>query len=265
MSNILCHQLPKRLYQTCPLCGSEQGIMMKGLVSDIETGQMKVAFDKGYSFCNCNDIFFTKRENLDSTLYDEFYHKKYQNDDIKTIADFEIKKIHLLLREFHPNAKSVLEVGAVTDYWLDYLKEQGYSVTGMDIMPHESKHEMIVADFDGEFSVPALGYDVILASHVFEHFKKPEEALKTLELLLNPNGLLYIAMPDHYLLDWNDALNWDWNVQEHHTLWTMESFIAFCEKRGWKCLFSERPLNLHKQKQNDLFWKREMQVLLCRT
>lgn len=262
-SNIQCPHPPERMYQECPLCGERQPIMMKGLVCDLDTGTLKAAFDKGYSFCNCNDIFFTSRKNLDPTIYDNWYHKKYQNEDIKTIADFEIERIYKLVKALRPEAKTVFEIGAVHDHWMDFLKEKGFEVAGLDVIDHGSKHKLIVSDFEGKFS-PEKTYDVVLASHVFEHFTNPHMALEKLEMMLNKNGIVYIAMPDHFLLEWNDALNWDWNVQEHFILWNMESFIEFCEKRGWTCIYKKRPLDLHTQKKTDLFWKREFQIILCR-
>lgn len=49
--------------QSCPLCGTSQRMMIRGNFID-EKGKWHRYPDMGYSFCNCNDIFFTKWENL---------------------------------------------------------------------------------------------------------------------------------------------------------------------------------------------------------
>lgn len=48
--------------QDCPLCFTPQRMMIKGLY--VHNGKSSLYPDMGYSFCNCRDIFFTKRENI---------------------------------------------------------------------------------------------------------------------------------------------------------------------------------------------------------
>jgi len=50
--------------QTCPLCGTPQRMMIRGLYVDPKTEEGRLYPDMGYSFCNCRDIFFTKWENV---------------------------------------------------------------------------------------------------------------------------------------------------------------------------------------------------------
>ena len=82
--------------------------------------------------------------------------------------------------------------------------------------------------------------------------------------MLSQNGLLYVAMPDTFFIDFENknVLAWDWNCQEHHILWGMDSFIEFCEEIGLKCLFSERNTDLQKNTNHTWFWKRDFKVVL---
>ena len=50
--------------QSCPLCGMNQRMMIRGNFIDPHDGKWSRFPDIGYSFCNCRDIFFTKWENL---------------------------------------------------------------------------------------------------------------------------------------------------------------------------------------------------------
>ena len=52
--------------QICPLCGTSQRMMIRGLYIDPDTKQGKLYPDMGYSFCNCRNIFFTKWVNITS-------------------------------------------------------------------------------------------------------------------------------------------------------------------------------------------------------
>jgi len=57
-------QYNSKLYQKCPFCGQEQVILVKGLVKSIDDDKYQIAHDKGYSFCNCRDVFFTNEKNV---------------------------------------------------------------------------------------------------------------------------------------------------------------------------------------------------------
>lgn len=50
--------------QECPMCGTSHRMMIRGLY--VENGKSQLYPDMGYSFCNCQDIFFTKWENITS-------------------------------------------------------------------------------------------------------------------------------------------------------------------------------------------------------
>ena len=65
--------LNPRKKQACPLCGQLQTIMMRGKTHDLETDEIGVVGDRGYSFCNCRNIFFTDWKNIDLGHYDGTY------------------------------------------------------------------------------------------------------------------------------------------------------------------------------------------------
>jgi predicted SAM-dependent methyltransferase len=237
-------------------------MMMRGVVSDMETGELMVSGDRGYSFCNCYNIFFTDWNNIKQDVYDETYSSKYLNQDSQKIATSESDKMSCVFKKLNKDAKTFFEVGSVNDYILDNMKNHGYEVSGLDIIKHDSKHDVKICDFEDYETTEQ--YDIIWASHVFEHFKNPTLAILKLKDMLSKNGLLYIAMPDTFFIDFEhrNVLNWDWIVNEHHILWGMDSFIEFCEEVGLKCLIQERSHELNQRTDGTWFWKQDFKVVL---
>lgn len=261
-NNIYCQKLPDRMMQKCPLCGENHPMMMKGLSQDIENRSLQMANDRGYSFCNCRNIFYTDWKNIKMETYDEDYFKKYDFSDTKKIATFEAKKFYEVIKHYNKDVNTIFEIGAVQDYVLDVCKERGMITAGIDLVNKTSKHNVIHGNFE-DFKTD-LKFDVIWASHVFEHFKDPTAQLKKCLSMLTPGGLLYVAMPDTFFIDFDNEkqIDWDWVIQEHHILWNMNDFASFAEDLGFKCIYKERSTDLHEQVDKTWFWKRDFKVLL---
>jgi SAM-dependent methyltransferase len=261
--NIYCQELPKKFYQKCPLCGTEQPAMMKGLAADMENGELFLARDKGYSFCNCKNIFYTDWKNINQDIYDDGYYAKYQCEDAKNLAELEVGKVSQIIRRFRPNAKTVLEFGAIHDYFMEAFHRRDFECCGTDILKRESRFPMMFGNIDEMEPNQEWKKDVLWVSHVMEHVKDPLRALEKMKQMVTKGGVIYIAMPDTFFIDFDNPLMWDWVVTEHHILWGMDSFIEQCEELGFKCLWSERNTDLNKKVNGEWFWKRDFKVLLC--
>lgn len=224
----------KRILQKCPLCKQENPIILKGTTKDLQDKDKRViCTDRGYSFCNCNNIYYTDWSNIDQTMYNETYVENYSGLEkaISMYGDAYIPKFKDLQ---HGNTGKILEVGCINDGFLDYAKQSGYQTYALDIAKRESKHNITFGNF--ETKVFENRYDIIFASHVFEHFKDPVKAIEKCNHLLNKDGLLFIAMPDPFFIDYSFVYYWDhWHVREHHIMWDMESFIEVVEGHGFKC------------------------------
>lgn len=219
-----------------------QEIIVDGMVFFDDNKKLKRVKDKGYSFCNCNNIFFTDWKNIKQNVYDEEYFKKYVNisKHVHTkLADIVLPKI----LKSNKKAKTMLEVGSISDIILNKAKELGLEPVGNDIFSHDSKHTSIVGNFEEINFIDK--YDVIFASHVFEHFKKPVEAMKKCYDLLNEGGVLFVAMPDTWFIVWQNPYSWaHWIVQEHYILWDMDSFIDKLIDVGFELVENKRTIGL---------------------
>jgi len=235
--------------------------MMRGLAVDLEDESVKVTPDKGYSFCNCYNIFFTDWKNINQEKYDETYFAKYQSRNWINQMRKEFGRILPILKENCPEAKSFFEIGCIHDFLLDVAKENGLEPFGLDIAPRPTKHNLIVCDAD-KFE-PIRTYDVVWASHVIEHLFDPKKFLEKMSKMIGNDGVLYIATPDTFFIDFEhkNPLAWDWMVDEHHILWGMESLIDFAATVGLKCVYHERNIDLYEKMDDSVFWKNDMKLV----
>jgi predicted SAM-dependent methyltransferase len=232
---------PAQMMQTCPLCSQKQPIYVRGMVKNLEDSSTTVIVpDRGYSFCNCHNIFFTNWANIQQSIYNEDYKANYISDYLKSFYD-KYREIYFpIFSELNPHGSTFLDVGCINPYMLEVAEEYGWEATGLDIMDHKVDN-IITGSFE-DINPDEFGrYDFIWLSHVFEHFKDPEKAVWVLNEILNEEGIAFIAMPDTFAIDWEHIYNWGhWHVNEHHILWDMVSFIKFMEDRGFSCKFRKR-------------------------
>ena len=240
---MITEEAPRRLApQTCPLCGMLQNIEILGQETDGD--KQYINNEKGYSFCNCNNIFFTDWSNIEQAVYDKDYEKRYDSEAVKICMEQYAGAYFDKLLE-RTDGRNFLEIGCVNPALLDCATAHGFSAGGLDIMPHDfHPHDMVTGNFeDLEIQEPLA--DVIWASHIFEHFKDPIQAGRKCFQLLNPKGILFVAMPDPFMIDWKEPYSWGhWHIKEHHILWDMDSFCAQMEKIGFKTILKHRNTSL---------------------
>lgn len=234
---------------------------MRGKVRDFEDGTINVVGDKGYSFCNCRNIFFTDWKNIDLGVYDTEYKESESGDEgDKNIRLLEIEKQWQIVQRFMPKAKSLLNIGDYEDTFLDYLAKHNWSntkLTTIDLIPRESRHRLICGNFE-DYDFCGEKFDIIWMSHFMEHTKSPKDALSKAKNLLNPGGIIFNAMPDTHHIDWSNPLAWYWMVQEHHTLWNMYDWISFAsEECGLKCLYGNISTDVIEMGKNGYRWINE--------
>jgi len=115
-----------------------------------------------------------------------------------------------LLTSYLPSKGSLLDIGAGTGDFLEYVSKRGWNASGVE--PSEKAREL--ANKKNVSVVSALpensnGYDAITMWHVLEHVYHLEEQLKWLKNNLNREGVLFVAVPNfesfdasYYSTDW---------------------------------------------------------------
>jgi len=78
----------------------------------------------------------------------------------------------------------------------------GFEVFGIDSSEARVRHLMpifgqrIVQGVIGKDPIPWRDFDVVVMSHVLEHLPNPQACLEEIKSIMNPSGVLYIAVPD---------------------------------------------------------------------
>ena len=107
---------------------------------------------------------------------------------------------HLLQEK--ARGRRLLDIGFGKGYLMQAARAFGFEVFGIDgsekliqaqrpMFGARLHHELV-----SEGDLPWGHFDVVIMSHVIEHFPNPEQALARVRAALNPGGLLYAAVPD---------------------------------------------------------------------
>ncbi|MFK5889584.1 MAG: class I SAM-dependent methyltransferase [Flavobacteriaceae bacterium] len=129
---------------------------------------------------------------------DNLFDKTYQ-----FVRKITIKSKIEKLKKVHPSATSILDVGCGTGDFLESCLKNDYEVFGIE--PNKQARELglqkinknsVFDSFDSLKKVTNCKFDVITLWHVLEHVPNLLEYVKTLKKLLNPNGVLVIAVPN---------------------------------------------------------------------
>jgi SAM-dependent methyltransferase len=241
--------------QKCPLCAQDMIAIANGYVAVDD--KYYPSHDRGYSFCNCKNIFFTDWSNIDQGSYfvPEYTKAHYRGEHQKQMKELYRHYVKRIVEESN-GGKKVLDLGSVTNYLLNEAQEDGFDTTGWDILHHEDFwHKQITGDFD---KISVLDkFDIIYANHFFEHIHYPLEAIKKCYGMLNVGGLIFISMPDPFQIDWNDSSKWhNFILRQHHIMWDKDSFCEEMESIGFKTIFKIRNYDIRRLRDMHLLFKK---------
>jgi len=126
---------------------------------------------------------------------------------LKDAGFFELEK-KLLANAAHAargaeeNEKpSALDVGCATGSLLEYLRDRGWRVTGVEISPGagyaREKRKLDVREKPlEENNFKEAGFDAVLASHLIEHLNDPRSFLAEARRILKKDGRIFITTPN---------------------------------------------------------------------
>ncbi len=190
----------------CPLCGSKNYGHWRN-VKD----RFGVIPDQTYSIVSCQDCgfrFLNPRPNRDtipafypSEKYDPFISIKdrlaLKDVFYALIRKFSLWRKRLLVESFQP-AGYLLDVGCGTGEFLQYMRERGWQVTGVE--PEKDARQFAVEQAlpvkAGLDSLRDHNFDVITLWHVLEHMHDFRDAMENLAGILDQDGVLIMAMPN---------------------------------------------------------------------
>lgn len=148
----------------------------------------------------------------------------------------------------------LLDIGCGTGGFLHYARDHGFEVYGFDSSQaqidyasrdlqnlRKAFHPVEYLEFLG---APDLRFDMVTLWDVLEHIRNPLESLCSIRSILNPNGLLFVSVPNGRAMLWkrkvytvigkrDDAL---WVPWEHAYYYSAKSLPAYLTKAGFTIL-----------------------------
>lgn len=187
----------------CPLCKSldtyiiyENNKMPYGTSMKDETIDIKVSYCK-----NCSFVFQSSAYN---NIYDQQIEKLYKNYKITNMYNFPNRSFHNIkamefISEFIDNRIdfNILEIGSNRGDFLYLLKEKFPQINVLGCEPtefDELKVPTINSSFDPKLF--SMKFDLIILRHTLEHIKFPKEFVQSLKSLVNPEGKIFIEVPN---------------------------------------------------------------------
>jgi len=218
------------VHSKCPLCGSES------IRELYECEDFLVSGDK-FPLFSCSSCSFVFTGN---SPVEEEAAAYYSSEDYISHSDTEkglLNKLYHRARSFMLSFKfrmlcritglesaSVLDIGSGTGYFPLYLETKGWKSRGIEISKEarqfalkKNKLSLLPPEAINDFSRGSI--DIITMWHTLEHFYHPDDYLEQAYRILEENGWLLIAVPNHLSYDAQKyrAFWAGWDVPRH--LW----------------------------------------------
>ncbi len=146
-----------------------------------------------------------------------------------------------VVKRYAVNRDNLLDVGCGTGYFLSACLRKGWKVDGVEINDHaritaEGRTQQSLYPSVDKLLETGKRYDAITLWHVFEHFFDINTSLQQLKSLLNPDGVLIIALPNpvSYDAQYYKEFWAAYDVPRHLSHFTPVSFYHLTQKHGLK-------------------------------
>ena len=206
-----------------------------------------------FNLCRCNDcdFIFTQdvpTENDAGPYYKSEEYISHSNTNKGLVNKlYHIVREHMLSKKHQliaglQQGKTILDVGAGTGYFLNYMKQQGYETLGIEIDADARAHGQ--KEFGLDIRPPKdlkeglidKKFDTISLWHVLEHLYNPETYLQHFYNVLQDNGHLIIALPNADSYDANRYKSYwaAYDVPRHLWHFTPKTLEKLANDNGFK-------------------------------
>ncbi len=230
----------------CPVCGCERA--------------ERKFFKNGFAIFRCPEctVEFVSPFPEDTTLGeyydDESYHaqERYQPTMVRTRQAKTWSQRLKQIRATMPNGNLLLDIGCATGIFLQFARDQGWEVEGLEIskpaariaarlVGEEKIHAVDLLDFHSEKK-----YDCITLWALIEHVKAPAAYLYRINQLLTTGGCLALSTPNTASFS-RKLLGKDWRYYippEHIIYFNRQSLSFLLQKAGFEIVKIKTHSNL---------------------
>lgn len=175
----------------------------------------------------------------------------YKNDYSKFLIENGINFFNLMrkcLEDIHfdkfisgKNNLNFLDIGSSTGHLLDYIKNKGLKVIGIEPSIDAAKYS--VNNFGLDIKINKIeevefkkgSFDIIHMSHVIEHLFNPVCVIEKINSWLKENGILLISTPDSGgLFTKIYSTKWRLFQNDHLHLFNRQCLIRLLKRNGFK-------------------------------
>jgi len=191
--------------KNCPVCGSH-------LFDPFISGKDYFLTGESFNIVKCRGcgFRFTNPRPQAEELGDYYESSEYISHSDSSKGLFA--SVYQLVRKYTLNRKlalinkfrqkgEILDIGCATGQFLNYMSEHGWNATGIE--PDQKTRSRAISQYglkvftEDQLNVfTKASFDVITMWHVLEHVSDLDDRMRQLKRLLNPLGILIIAVPN---------------------------------------------------------------------
>lgn len=182
-----------------------------------------------------------------NSLYKNEYHNNIKNKLFETAKSKmryarSLSQFNFIKQTIDLKDKDICEIGAFDGLLLSLFKKNNNNVFGYELNDDarvyaQKKYNI---DLKENFLESKSKYDIIILSHVIEHFKEPKEILIKIKSMLKKEGFIYIEVPNSPM---PEECSYEMLMRylntEHIVNFTMDNLIKFVESANLKVIRSE--------------------------
>ncbi|TXJ41889.1 class I SAM-dependent methyltransferase [Brachyspira pilosicoli] len=182
-----------------------------------------------------------------NSLYKNEYHNNIKNK-LFEIAKSKMRyarslsQFNFIKQTIDLKNKDICEIGAFDGLLLSLFKKNNNNVFGYELNDDARVYAKKKYDIDlkENFLESKSKYDIIILSHVIEHFREPKEILIKIKSMLKENGFIYIEVPNSPMpneCSYNMLMRY--LNTEHIVNFNMDNLLKFVESVNLKIVRSE--------------------------
>lgn len=182
-----------------------------------------------------------------NSLYKNEYHNNIKNK-LFEIAKSKMRyarslsQFNFIKQTIDLKNKDICEIGAFDGLLLSLFKKNNNNVFGYELNDDARVYAKKKYDIDlkENFLESKSKYDIIILSHVIEHFREPKEILIKIKSMLKEGGFIYIEVPNSPMpneCSYNMLMRY--LNTEHIVNFNMDNLLKFVESADLKIVRSE--------------------------